>query len=63
VRIDLPGPNWLVDDPTSMMDKGMFFVIEPLHPGAHTLRLYDEFDAFDFTAGITFNITVVKPHH
>ena len=62
-RIELPGPNLLIDDPTSIMDKGIFVVIEPLSPGTHTIRLYDEFDAFGFAAGITFNVTVATAKH
>ncbi len=45
------------------MDKSIFVVIKPLSRGTHTIRLYDEFASLDFTAGITFNVTVVKPHH
>ena len=62
-RIELPGPNFLTATPTSIMDKSIFVVIKPLHKGTHTIRLYDEFDAFGFTAGITFNVTVGKAHH
>ena len=62
-RIELPGPNFLTATPTSIMDKSIFVVIKPLHKGSHTVRLYDEFDAFGFTAGITFNVTVGKAHH
>ncbi len=62
-RIELPGPNLLTDDPTSIMDKSIFVVVKPLSPGQHTVRLYDEFASLDFTAGITFNLTVVKAHH
>lgn len=62
-RIELPGPNLLSEDPTSVMDKGIYMVIRPLSRGDHTIRLYDEFESLDFTAGITFNITVVKARH
>ena len=62
-RIELPGPNLLTDGPTSIVDKGIYIVIKPLSRGSHTLRLYDEFASLDFTAGVTFNITVTKAHH
>jgi hypothetical protein len=55
---DLPGPNLLADEPTSVVDKGYYLVVKPLSRGQHTLWAYDEFAAFDFTAGIMFNITV-----
>jgi len=57
-RIELPGPNLLSDDRTSVMDKGIYVVVEPLSRGEHTLRLYDEFASLDFTAGVTINLTV-----
>ncbi len=62
-RIELPGPNLLSEDPTSIMDKSIFVVIKPLSRGTHTIRLYDEFASLDFTAGITFNVTVARSHH
>jgi hypothetical protein len=61
--IQLAGPNLLSDNATSSMDKGYFVVIAPLSRGKHTVRAYDEFAAFDFTAGITMNITVGHGGH
>ena len=55
-RIELAGPNLLSDDPTPLIDKGIYVVIKPLTPGSHTLRLYDEFGALAF--GVTVNLTV-----
>ena len=55
-RIELAGPNLLSDDPTPIIDKGIYVVIKPLTPGSHTLRLYDEFGALSF--GVTVNLTV-----
>ena len=55
-EIELAGPNLLSDDPTPLIDKGIYVVIKPLTPGSHTLRLYDEFGALAF--GVTVNLTV-----
>lgn len=57
-RIELPGPNLLSADPTTVVDTSYFLVVHPLSRGRHTLWAYDEFAAFDFTAGFTFNFTV-----
>jgi hypothetical protein len=56
-RIELDGPNLLSDDPTPIIDKGIYTVIKPLRPGSHTLRLYDEFGP-ELTFGVTVNLTV-----
>ena len=57
-RVALPGPNLLSDDPTFVVDKSYFLVVHPLSRGEHTLRAYDEFDEFNFSAGFTYHITV-----
>lgn len=54
----LPANNLLSTDPALSMDKGYFMVIHPLSRGTHTLRAYDEFESFDFQAGITYTINV-----
>ena len=62
-RFELPGPNLLTEDPTSAMNKSYFLIVKPLSRGEHTLRMYDEFGSLDFTAGVTINVTVGRPHH
>jgi hypothetical protein len=54
----LPANNLLSTEPALSMDKGYFMVIHPLSRGTHVLRAYDEFESFDFTAGITYTINV-----
>lgn len=54
----LPANNLLSPDPALSRDKGYFMVIHPLSRGTHTLRAYDEFESFDFQAGITYTINV-----
>lgn len=61
--VQFAAPNLLSDEATPSMDKGYFVVIAPLSKGKHTVRAYDEFAAFDFTAGITMNITVGNAKH
>jgi hypothetical protein len=55
---DLPANNLFSADPGLSRDKGYFMVIHPLSRGEHTLRAYDEFESFDFVAGITYTIVV-----
>ena len=55
---ELPADNLFGSDPGISMIKGYFFLIHPLSPGTHTLRTYDEFEIFDFQAGITYTINV-----
>ena len=40
------------------LSKGYFLVVPPLNRGTHTLRLYDEFPAIGFQAGLTITIVV-----
>jgi hypothetical protein len=54
----LPPNNLLSADSGLTMDKGYFLVIGPLSPGTHTFHAYDEFEIFDFQAGITYTINV-----
>ncbi len=55
---NLPANNLLSADPALSRDKGYFMVVSPLSRGTHTLRTYDEFESFDFQAGITYTINV-----
>jgi hypothetical protein len=55
---ELPADNLLSSDPGISMDKGYFMVVGPLSPGTHTFHAYDEFEVFDFQAGITYTINV-----
>jgi hypothetical protein len=54
----LPPNNLISTESGLSLSKGYFLVIAPLSRGTHTLRLYDEFQAFGFQAGITFTIVV-----
>ena len=54
----LPANNLLGSESGLTMDKGVFMVIGPLSPGAHTYRAYDEFESLNFQAGITYTINV-----
>ena len=45
----LPANNLLGPDAGLTLDKGYYLVINPLSPGTHTLRAYDEFESLDFT--------------
>jgi hypothetical protein len=54
----LPPNNLISADPTMAIGRGYFLVTAPLSTGTHTLRVYDEWDAIDFQAGITFTIVV-----
>jgi hypothetical protein len=54
----LPEDNLLSPDSALSRDKGYLMVVAPLSRGTHTLRAYDEFDIFDFQAGITYTINV-----
>jgi hypothetical protein len=56
--LTLPPNNLISPESGISIDKGYFLVIPPLSRGTHTLRLYDEFESFDFHAGITFTIVV-----
>ena len=56
--VELPEDNLLSSDSGMSIMKGYFFMIHPLSRGTHTLRTYDEFDVFDFQAGITYTINV-----
>ena len=56
--VQLPPPNLFGDDPSPSLMKGYFLVIHPLSHGQHTLRAFDAFASLDFTAGITYHITV-----
>ncbi len=55
---NLPANNLLSDDPALSRDKGYFMVVSPLSRGTHILRAYDEFESFEFQAGITYTINV-----
>jgi hypothetical protein len=54
----LPANNLLSTEPALSRDKGYFMVMHPLSRGTHVLRAYDEFESFDFQAGITYEIVV-----
>lgn len=54
----LPADNLLGSDPTMAIGRGYFLVTAPMSSGTHTLRVYDEWVATDFQAGITFTIVV-----
>ncbi len=54
----LPANNLLGPDAGLTLDKGYYLIINPLSPGTHTLRAYDEFESLDFKAGITYTIIV-----
>ena len=56
IPVTLPPNNLLSTDSGLSLSKGYFLVIHPLSRGTHTLRLYDEFQAFGFQAGITITI-------
>ena len=56
--VTLPPNNLISPDSGLSLSKGYFLVIPPLSRGTHTLRLYDEFQAFGFQAGITITIVV-----
>ena len=54
----LPANNLFGASPALSRDKGYFLVLHPMSRGTHTLRAYDEFESFDFQAGITYTINV-----
>jgi hypothetical protein len=54
--VRLPANNLNSADPGVSLSKGYFLVIPPLSRGTHTLRLYDEFLALGFKAGLTITI-------
>jgi hypothetical protein len=54
----LPANNLLSTESGLTMDKGYFMVVAPLSRGTHTFHAYDEFEVFDFKAGITYTINV-----
>ncbi len=56
--VTLPPNNLLSTDSGLSLSKGYFLVIPPLSRGTHTLRLYDEFPAIGFQAGLTITIVV-----
>ncbi len=56
--VTLPPNNLISPDSGLSLSKGYFLVIPPLARGTHTLRLYDEFQALGFQAGITITIVV-----
>jgi len=55
---NLPANNLLSASPALSRDKGYFMVLHPMSRGTHTLHTYDEFESFDFQAGITYTINV-----
>jgi hypothetical protein len=55
---NLPANNLFSTSPALSRDKGYFLVVAPLSRGTHTLHTYDEFESFDFQAGITYTINV-----
>jgi hypothetical protein len=55
---NLPANNLFSSSAGISRDKGYFMVVAPLSRGTHTLRAYDEFAPFDFSAGITYTINV-----
>ena len=58
-RLDALPPNNLLSSESGLtMNKGYLMVLRPLPPGTYTLRAYDEFEALDFQAGITYTIIV-----
>jgi hypothetical protein len=56
--VTLPPNNLLNTESGLSLSKGYFLVAPPLSRGTHTLRLYDEFQSFNFQAGITITIVV-----
>jgi hypothetical protein len=56
--LTLPQNNVLGADSGVSLMKGYFLVIPPLSRGTHVLRAYDEFQAMNFEAGITYTIVV-----
>jgi hypothetical protein len=54
----LPPNNLFSTEPGLTMDRGIFMVVPPLSRGTHTFHAYDEFEVFDFQAGITYTINV-----
>ena len=54
----LDAGNVWSDDATPSIDRGYFLILHPMSRGTHTLRLYDEFSAFNFAAGIDVTINV-----
>ena len=56
--ITLPPNNLLSTESGLSLSKGYFLVVPPLSRGTHTLRLYDEFPAIGFQAGLTITIVV-----
>lgn len=56
--ITLPANNLISTESGLSLSKGYFLVMSPLSRGTHTLRLYDEFEALGFQAGITITIVV-----
>lgn len=56
--VTLPPNNLISTDSGLSLSKGYFLVIPPLSRGTHTLRLYDEFQALGFQAGLTITIVV-----
>jgi len=56
--VTLPPNNLINTEPGLSLSKGYFLALRPLSRGTHTLRLYDEFEALGFQAGITITIVV-----
>ena len=56
--LTLPPNNLLSAESGLSLMKGYFLVIPPLSRGTHVLRAYDEFQAMNFQAGITYTIVV-----
>ena len=56
--VTLPPNNLISPESGLSLSKGYFLVIPPLSRGTHTLRLYDEFQALGFQAGLTITIVV-----
>jgi hypothetical protein len=54
----LDAGNVWSDNATPSIDRGYFLLLHPMSRGTHELRLYDEFSAFDFAAGIDITINV-----
>lgn len=56
--VTLPSNNLISTESGLSLSKGYFLLMSPLSRGTHTLRLYDEFEALGFQAGITITIVV-----
>ena len=56
--VSLPPNNLISTASGQSLSKGYFLAIPPLSRGTHTLRLYDEFQAMGFQAGLTITIVV-----